>query len=370
MKKRIKYYLLKFGGYKHARSLYNKAELYTLARRIDQFIQTGILPLPDRVIFEPTLRCNLKCKMCYQDRRSFANFRELTFTQITTFFDRTPYLKHVSLIGGEIFLRPDIMDMIHYLDGTKNIVISTNGTLLGEKEIAFLKQCRRIFTICVSLDGSMEIHDSIRCSAGSYRKAMKVIEELAPYLPLTVNCVIQSENLEILPAFINHCSEMGVKKIILELERIYSNKTIKEATAETILQIDEIPKESINRWREYSLESLINILQKCHNLSKQTGIYLTFDPFFLMEQTKACYHGNLRDTHHLFCKNFRTATIAPNGDLIHCRKIRKSIGNIFDAPLEDQWNSESARAFRQQLMTNNLNPICENCPSILPSRLI
>ncbi len=60
------------------------------------------------------------------------------------------------------------------------------------------------------------------------------------------------------------------------------------------------------------------------------------------------------------------ATIAPNGDLIHCFAIRKSFGNILSEPFETLWNSEEAKGFRKQLIKNNLTPLCESCTLMSP----
>ncbi len=55
------------------------------------------------------------------------------------------------------------------------------------------------------------------------------------------------------------------------------------------------------------------------------------------------------------------ATIAPDGDVLHCYVIRKSFGNIGERSLADMWNSPEAARFRLDLLGQNLTPICENC---------
>jgi MoaA/NifB/PqqE/SkfB family radical SAM enzyme len=366
-KSSLKQRLLRHGGYRLAQGVYFGIERYKIIHSMKTFLNTGKLPLPGKVIFEPTLRCNLRCSMCYQDRPVLRSLKELMPEQITDFFDRTPYLKKVSLIGGEIFVRGDIINVIRHLASDRDIIISTNGTLLGETEIAELKTFPRIFTICISLDGPKEIHESIRQIRGSYERSIRTIKGLAPLVPVTVNCVIQSENLDVLPDFVAFCAGFGVRKLKLELERLYSKETIQETRDKTGLKYDDIPIVPNSSARRYTLQSLQRTLRECQRRGRRKGIYVMFDPSFLMERLEACYEGNLRKNQKYLCRNFGTATIAPNGDLINCRKIRKSFGNILDAPFEDIWNSEAARNYRRQLLHNNLTAVCENCPSLIPN---
>lgn len=362
----IKQNLLRFGGYTLAKHIYGRIEQYQLMQRIRKFLKTGTLPLPDMMMFEVTQRCNLRCKMCFQDREILANSHdELSTEQIIDFFDHQPYLKKITLIGGEIFVRKDMLDLICHLDQTRNLVLSTNATLLDEAKIAMLKKCRNIVTICISLDGPPEIHDAIRRVPGSYDKTVRTIQALTPMFPVTVSGIISNENIEMLPEMVNKCAALGVKKLKFELERIYHEEGKSQAIAETGLQSDDLPISSAGRQREYSGEKLRSTLRECQNRGQRAGIYVMFDPFFLMENIDACYAGNLRTRKNYVCKSFRMATLAPNGDVINCFAIRKPFGNILKAPFDTIWNSEIAVTYRRELLRNNLTPLCENCPFMI-----
>ena len=368
MQRVIKQSLLRFGGYKVARNLYTRIEYHRFMKRFHNFLETGNAPLPDMIILEPTQRCNLSCKMCYQDRAALANRGELTLDQIIEFFERNPYIKKVALIGGEIFIRPDMIDLIRYLDRTHDIVISTNGTLIGDSEISALRRCNRIITICFSLDGPKVVHEAIRRLNGSFDKAACGIKALALIFPVTVTCVIQDDNIDVLPEFVDLCAGMGVKKLNFELERIYLDEEIAQTMVETKLIPDDISILSRERRRGYPLETLHGKIRECQSHGKKAGIYVTFDPPSLMDEITACYVGNLRSKDKYICQRLFVPTIAPDGNLINCFVIRKPFGNILDAPFNDVWNSESANTYRKQLISNNLTPLCENCPSMMPYR--
>jgi radical SAM protein with 4Fe4S-binding SPASM domain len=372
MKKIIKQAMLHYGGYTGARKISARIQCHSRARRILTFIDTGYAPLPDKVIFEPTQRCNLQCKMCFQDRAVMANAGELTTEQITGFFDHSPFLQKVTFIGGEVFVRNDILELIGHLNRTRDIVICTNGTLIGEAEINMLKQYERVYTVCISLDGPRDIHESIRRVKGSYDKAAGTIKALARILPVTVNMVIQDENLQYIPDMIDLCASLHAKKVKIEMERIYSGERHARAMTVTGLISSDIPLASGDRARGYSPETLRDVLNECLRRGKRSGIDVFIDPPYLMDHLSSCYDNTLLTAESFICHIIDTATIAPNGDVINCIHIRKPFGNILDAPFEEIWNSEGANSFRRQLLKNNLTPLCENCPfmSKAPRKII
>jgi MoaA/NifB/PqqE/SkfB family radical SAM enzyme len=304
--------------------------------------------------------------MCFQDRQALANRGEMTAEQITRFFDANPCLRKITFIGGEIFMRPDMMDIIRHLDQTRAMVLCTNATLLGESEIDALTRCRRIYTFCISLEGPEAVHESVRRIKGSYSKTVRAIRALTRYFPITVNAVIQNENLNVLPALIDICAELKVKKVKLELERLFHKEGICQAVEETLLDYGDLPLSSAGRGRQYSLEDLKRVLSESQVRGRKAGIYVTVDPPFLMDNLEPCYYGRTREKIRFISQSFRTATIAPNGDLINCITIRKPFGNILKAPFDQVWNSKSANAFRRNLLENNLTPMCENCPFMNP----
>lgn len=161
---------------------------------------------------------------------------------------------------------------------------------------------------------------------------------------------------------------MGVKKLNFELERIYLDEGVSQTMIETKLIPDDIPISSRERRRGYPLETLQGKILECQSRGKKAGIYVTFDPPFLMDEITACYVGNLRSKDKYICQRLFVPTIAPDGNLITCFVIRKPFGNILDAPFNEVWNSEAANSYRRQLVRNNLTPLCENCPSMMSYR--
>jgi radical SAM protein with 4Fe4S-binding SPASM domain len=165
---------------------------------------------------------------------------------------------------------------------------------------------------------------------------------------------------------VNLCAEMGVMKIKLELERLYSDRILSDCMKDTVLTEKDISMRNEGRKREYSLETLKGKLRECQNRGQKEGIYISIDPPYLMDEFDSCFLGNLRRGRRCICqRSFSVATIAPNGDILNCILIRKAFGNILHMPLSEIWNTESAGIFRRYLIDNNLTPLCENCPWLM-----
>jgi radical SAM protein with 4Fe4S-binding SPASM domain len=128
-----------------------------------------------------TRRCNLSCKHCYIKGVGPARDTDFDLPSIQRLIDHAIRhgLKKVKVSGGEPFVRPDVLDVLRYLDMRNlEIVLETNGTLIASDTVAQLNELKK-FTIFISLDHLEESeHDSFRGLAGSYRKTVKVLQEL------------------------------------------------------------------------------------------------------------------------------------------------------------------------------------------------
>ena len=367
MHKAIKQALLRFGGYRWTQDAYRRAQELALAGRFRQLRRSGQCPPPDHLMLEPTQRCNLNCGMCWRGSKQVAAGSELPLERYLSFVQANPGIRKVTLIGGEPFAREDTPELIRRLDETVNVVVCTNGTHLGENGWSILSSCRHILSICISLDGPREIHEAIRGVPGCFEQTTATIRALAPYIPVTANCVLQDRNMDALDPLVDLCAELGVRKLKLEMERIYTPERVRAAAAKADIDAADVPDTSRVRTRGYSAGSLREKLRGALRRADRAGIYVFLDPPYLMNNLEACCEDRVRELYpRCICHNFRTAMIAPDGTLSHCLHIRKNLGNIAEASLASLWNAETAKRFRQQLLDGNLTPLCENCPFMVP----
>ena len=168
-----------------------------LKSRIKNFLKRDELPFsaaaPDfySVGYEPTIRCNLKCKMCYQGQTRALRRAELETNEVLSIFEKLKgKIKSIKLVGGEPFVRGDIMDLIAFWDkNNKRVILQTNCTLINESNIGELKKFKNVSDILTSLDGPEAVHDEVRGVPGTFEKmekAVKLIKENMPNVPITV----------------------------------------------------------------------------------------------------------------------------------------------------------------------------------------
>lgn len=154
-------------------------------------------------VWELTLRCNLRCLHCGATAGS-ARPDELTTAEALRVADELAALPaaEVTLMGGELFLRPDWLAVAERLHrGGVGLVIFTNGTLLNPERIVQLRGLAPR-TIGISIDGgSPAAHDAIRGVPGAFTKTLAAIADLqAARLRVSVITTLTRRNVYELPA--------------------------------------------------------------------------------------------------------------------------------------------------------------------------
>ena len=127
------------------------------------------LSAPLRVSIDLTQECNLRCAHC-RCRTPEATSVVAT-AHILGLLDELVELRvfRISFSGGEPLLRPDAPEILEHAArrAPGRVSLSTNGTLLGADLLARLKPWRDKFTIHVSVDGPVELHDRFRGLGGA-----------------------------------------------------------------------------------------------------------------------------------------------------------------------------------------------------------
>lgn len=131
-------------------------------------------------------KCNLSCAHCFiscgpdnnsHKIMSIENVRDIVEQGIAL------GVKEFYFTGGEPFLHPDIKELIELVLAKAPLTVLTNGTLLTEKMVIWLKEIKEKFPsgleLRISLDGyKEEENDSIR-GKGNYEKIMQSIARLS-----------------------------------------------------------------------------------------------------------------------------------------------------------------------------------------------
>jgi len=278
-----------------------------------------------------TNRCNLSCAHCYASSGSSLE-KDLSLPVIKKVVDdgKTLGLLYVLITGGEPLMRDDLEELLSYLKSSGiTVFLATNGTLLNEKNIRFIKNS--VDKINISLDGVSEVHDKIRAKSGLFEETVNKIKKLINYkIPVSVSFTAHDGNfgqIEKLADYFNKDSDL--KNVHINLKRYLS-------VGRGVENKIQLSKENYFK--------IIKIVEKLKN--KKVNISFK-DPFYSTSYSKGggCFAG----IHILSIKN--------NGEVWICTKLELPLGNINKTSLIDIWNnSEILKSLR-----NNSSEVVKGC---------
>lgn len=140
-----------------------------------------MIEAPERIYFEVTRGCNLRCLHCRAMPTELSSLDDLTTQQCYRIMDQIGRVCKPVLVltGGEPLLRKDICDLGHYgaLKGFR-MGLATNGTLVTF-ETAIRLSNSGFKCVSVSLDGpDASTHDSFRRVPGAFEAAVEGVRQL------------------------------------------------------------------------------------------------------------------------------------------------------------------------------------------------
>jgi len=292
---------------------------------------------PFRVEFELIEACNLSCSYCYvKPFRGFnPSFEELEYLFLKTKREVEPF--DVVLVGGEPFIRKDIIEILGLASNVfKKVGVSTNGTLISSLPNPKKDELRELVlngkvSVQVSIDSlDRNINDFSR---GATDKVLEGLETLEDYgIPFSIGIVITKANYVNVPSMTKDLVSNYSHMRHINLENLRPTKSLGQnyremsvvqdygKGSETIKDVyDKVKSNIINSGRKVLLTGLI---EKCIRLP-----YM-FDSFGFT----TCSAGLLR------------STVFANGDVSPCALIRTiSLGNLFSESWADIWDRAKER---------------------------
>jgi radical SAM protein with 4Fe4S-binding SPASM domain len=309
-----------------------------------------IAHIPARVLFQwhVTERCNLKCTHCYQDDTPAADpaWHELTavLDQFISFIVRCrnavagrPFHAHVTVTGGEPFLRDDFPLLLERLSGGRELfsfAILTNGTLLSPATVRILQRLNPSF-VQVSIDGTPETHNRIR-GATSYERAVTGLKELVRSgIPAYISFTAHRGNYRDFPSVARLARRLGAA-------RVWSDRMVPCGRGYHCGEGVMAPEET----REY-----IRLMDK----ERKRGRFWR-SPVFLHRSLQFTATGN---PPYRCCAGDTLVTVLPNGDVCPCRRMPLVVGNIHRRPLDHIY--ENSELFRNLRDRDHISKGCERC---------
>jgi MoaA/NifB/PqqE/SkfB family radical SAM enzyme len=297
---------------------------------------------------EPTLRCNLACRMCVRTELGVP-LGEMSFETFKSIIDKLDTIVKIHLQGqGEPFLARDLFQMIDYA-ASKGIVVNltSNATLFTEKIVERICQSQ-INKMILSVDSTeKETYESIRklakfdiVIAGIKRLTAKRKETGAKF-KLAIAAVVMKKNMQEIPKFVQFARELGVEQ--LEFQDLQEKDDYLEKYEKTGFSKDEVVvpyKEQIKK-----------LISEARAAGKKFGINVAYDD----ENDSKCIWP------------WRSIYLNWQGRVTPCCVILEphKFGdmNLAEQSLNEIWNGAYYQALRDGLLNKDtpMFKLCEGC---------
>jgi radical SAM protein with 4Fe4S-binding SPASM domain len=329
----------------------------------DEVAETGIMPLPTTVYLELTMKCNLHCKICHQKGRRGERC-DMTTEQVFAVIDKIKNagIPVLSMTGGEMFLRKDIIDIFKYIDMKEiPLKINTNSTLITKEQIDEIKKLKYFECYGTSIDGNRAKHDVARGAYGAFDKTVAALKAFGETrFQKMICCTMTNENKDCIENIIGLVDDLCIDRVLFLSEMYASDEEIKQSREILSLgENDSIFIQGKEMSNEYS-EMMLDMHKKIKSFRKKYSVLAPIYPHIANNRPDEFY--NRKPTCSLFCKAFETLIIANNGDIRICQFIGKSFGNLLEGSFDEIWNCKEMKKTRITILKNkHLLPICSSC---------
>jgi len=315
------------------------------------------LPVMNMCLFL-TRSCNLKCIYCYEEGGVYetgGSMQEKTaFLAVDWLMEQSGKMKkvHINFFGGEPLLRfPLMKSIVEYakkrvteVDKKVDFHLTTNGTLLDDEKIAFIKEHK--ISVQISFDGTKELQDFQRPylnGEGSYDSTVPEIKKLLAALPETPGHAVIVGNTD--PKIVKDAmKEIGFTSVSImpASKSLFTGKADKTKSARDTVNFLRELEEEAETWMELIRKRSREDLK---NLKKRNGLY--YGIMSLLHNSKK----------HYPCGAGRgLVSVSPSGDVYLCHRFvgkeEYKLGSIFEKKL----NREE---YQQSPVT--VNKICASC---------
>ena len=323
-------------------------------------LSVGLTPIMDRLIsrtvekhrplsvhFDLTYRCNERCVHCYLDHDDHGELTTAECLKVLDDLARSGAL-FLTFSGGEIFLRPDLYEILAAARGLHfDISLKTNALLVTPERAARLREfgVRRV-QISVYSD-IPAVHDAITKVPGSLQRTLAAIPILLEHgLQVKLACPLMQENLMAYRGVMALAEKLGIPYIL-------------DLTITPMMDGSGGPLA-----HRASVSSLLPVLQdpllhacKPHPGAQAAGA-LNAPPAFGSAVSSGIESLAYED---LPCSaGHNSCYISPYGDVFPCVQLPQAAGNLRREKFDEIWyhapQLERLRAIRESQL-----PICSRC---------
>jgi len=315
---------------------------------------------PLSVHFDLTYRCNERCVHCYLDHDDHGELTTAECLKVLDDLARSGAM-FLTFSGGEIFLRPDLYEILAAARGLHfDISLKTNALLVTPERAARLREfgVRRV-QISVYSD-IPAVHDAITKVPGSLQRTLAAIPILLEHgLQVKLACPLMQENLMAYRGVMALAEKLGIPYIL-------------DLTITPMMDGSGGPLA-----HRASVSSLLPVLQdpllhacKPHPGAPAAGAVNAPPPAFGSAVSSGVESLAYED---LPCSaGHNSCYISPYGDVFPCVQLPQAAGNLRREKFDEIWyhapQLERLRAIRESQLPIcsrcEIRSFCERCPGL------
>lgn len=267
---------------------------------------------------------------------------------LVSYRDASGISPSVIVWGGEPLTSPYFRQISEYLHKRNfKLGLITNGVLLDKYADTIADMYSKIY---VSVDGTRDIHDSIR-GEGVYDRVMKNLSLFtSAETEVIIMSVLSAELLGCIPEFLDSLEKIKPSQVLLQDMIHMSQGEIDSYTEWFKNCFNAVPSE-IKSWNIALPENYENEKQKA-----LAGIDYGKYSFDVIHKE----HASDGDKRHCLSP-FRHVHVAWNGNVLFCTDFYDySAGNVRDGDIADIFMGNSAEKFRNEILSGNC-VTCNHC---------
>ena len=269
-----------------------------------------------------TERCNLRCKHCYQETLAKEMSKEdylrvldqydVLLENIRKASNRSDIRGMITVTGGEPLVFPFFYDIIREIKNRGHeFAVLTNGTLITEDTIEKFLELKPSY-VQVSIDGTKEIHDSIR-GKGNFDKATEGLRLLVKkHIPCCISFTAHKQNYK---CFYD-VAVIGAK---LGVDYIWSDRLIPTGSG---ADVQMMSNEEYREFLKIMMTAKIDLSGYIYVKMKRALQFLASG-----EPIYQCQAGKM------------LIVVMPDGTVYPCRRMPINLGNLKTTPLSELYFS-------------------------------
>jgi radical SAM protein with 4Fe4S-binding SPASM domain len=322
----------------------------------------GSLPLPGELYIEVTNRCNSRCQTCVRTFETLEPLRDLTLDEFRALVDQVAILRRVVLHGvGEPLLNADLAAMIAHLkrrDEPPHVLFNSNAILLtSDKQEAMIGTGLDEFRISTDaahpeLYARIRGVDAFDCMVDNVATFAARIQEAGHGPRLSFWFTAMHENLAELPRLVQLAHRLGVGEVYVQRLVYYGQGLAQQA-------------QSLFRAMRATEEKF---LAQAETRAKELGVAFSASGATTPRESLLSPDGNRRPWACCW-RPLSLIYVTANGNVLPCcfspfttsDYRRLILGNAFETPLSEIWNSVAYERFRAELQSDSPPESCDRC---------